>query len=379
MIASESKRSRALAVVAVTLSMLVAACGSGDEPSASSSTGTSEGGAGSDADVTEVQALLPFLRVPAFYPAMLAEELGYFEEEGIATDWEPTDGSAFAVQQVAAGNADVAIVNTEPALLGFAQSENFRIIYNVANETTGHLNDTWALESSDIESQAELQGQSIGVKDPADGAVPGLRAALELEGLSEGSDYDLVPLGESPAAQADALLSGDVAAFRGSRVALVALKEAVRSEDDELVCISCDADTRFSSLVMIASDSFIENHPDRVEGIGRAFAKGTAFGADNPDKAVELMMESDPATNTDAELTEAQLLDTVEEMALGEPPSDQYGFSTSEGLENTMELLLVPGLDSGLEETLDIESFVNNDFIDAYNDFDAQALDEDAS
>jgi NitT/TauT family transport system substrate-binding protein len=359
---------------AVVLSVALAACGgSGDGD---------DGGGGSAADggeLTEVTALLPFLRVPAFYPMILAEELGYFEEEGISASWEPTDGSAFAVQQVAAGNADVAVVNTEPAILGFAESENFKVVYNLANETTGHLNDTWALASSGLESHLDLEGQKIGVKDPADGAVPGLRAALEIDGLSEGEDYELVPLGESPAAQASALVGGDVAAFRGSRLSLVALRAAIESEGEELVCLSCDAETEFSSLVVIASNSFIEEHPDVLAGLGRALAKATVFGEANPERAVELMMEADPETNTDADLTSDQLLDTVEEMLLGEAPSDQYGFSSPDGLANTMELLLVPGLDSGLSEAVDVDNLVTNDFVEKYNDFDRQEIADDGS
>lgn len=366
--------------LALVLAMLAGACGDGTTDTTVGGASTTEAGEGASTtagEAQEVASLLSFLRIASFYPMLLAEGLGYYEEEGITTRWEATDGSAFAVQQVAAGNADFAVVITEPAILGFAESPNFRIIYNLNNETTGHLNDTWALASSGITSHADLAGKKIGVKDLADGAVPGLRAAMALEGLEEGTDYELVPLGESPAAQAEALLSGEVAAFRTSIITFQGTQDAVTSEGDELVCISCDIEEPVSSLVVIASDQIINENPELVVAMGRALARAQLFGQTNPEAGVTLLMEADPEVNSDPDAVMAQLQGAVASTTLGE--SGLFGVTDVEAVRNVTEFMLVPGLDSGLEEEIDVDAFVKNDLIEQFNDFDHDLVVQEAN
>ncbi|NJD27403.1 MAG: ABC transporter substrate-binding protein [Chloroflexi bacterium] len=325
--------------------------------------------------VVTVRALLPFVRGPAFFAQMIAEQNGYFAEEGIDIRWEPSEGSSFAVQQVIAGNADVAITITDNAMLGFAQSPTFKNTYNMNGEATGHLNDTWALKSSGFDSMDDLRGSDIGVKDLAGGEVPGLRVALQKVGLTEGTDYNIVPLGEDPAVQAEALSSGKVGAFRVTFLSLVAVKEAVASQGDELVCISCDESELISSLIIIASNDLIENQPEVVAGLGRAIAKGTLFGLTNPEATVQIVMAAAPE-QTDADLVAAQLAATLAQHEPGPPPADRnnFGYINAEGLQNTMDVLLSPGNPSGLEAPIDLNAFHTNDFVDEYNDYDQAAI-----
>jgi NitT/TauT family transport system substrate-binding protein len=371
--------SRAILALAASVVLVAQAC-SGTPATTPGPTGGGQAtSVATDAPTTKpmvtVRALLPFVRGPAFFAQMIAEQNGYFTEEGIDIRWEPSEGSSFAVQQVIAGNADVAITISDNAMLGFAQSPTIQNIYNMNGEATGHLNDTWALKSSSIDSLDDLRGSDIGVKDLAGGEVPGLRVALQKAGLTEGTDYNIVPLGEDPSVQAEALLSGKVKAFRVTFLSLVAVKQAVASEGDELVCISCDETELISSLIIVASNDLIENHPDIVAGLGRAIAKGTLFGLTNPDATVQIVMAAAPE-QTDAELVAAQLAATLAQHEPGPPPADRehFGYINTEALQNTMDVLLAPGNPSGLEAAIDLNAFFTNDFVDQYNDFDQAAV-----
>jgi NitT/TauT family transport system substrate-binding protein len=373
--------SRALLALAASVVLVAQACG-GTSPTTASAptaggatTSPTTGGTATERPPFTVRALLPFVRGPAFFAQMIAEQEGYFADEGIKIRWEPSDGSSFAVQQVVAGNADVAITITDNAMLGFAQSPTFKEIYNMNGESTGHLNDTWALKSSGITSLADLKGSDVGVKDLAGGEVPGLRVALQKAGLKEGADYNIVPLGEDPAVQAEALISGKVKAFRVTFLSLVAVKEAVASQDDELVCISCDESELISSLIIIASNDLIQNHPEVVEGIGRASAKGTLFGLTNPEATVKVIMAAAPE-QTDADLVAAQLAATLAQHEPNPPPAtrENLGYIGEQALKNTMDVLLAPGNPSGLEAPIDLAAFYTNDFVDAYNDYDQAAI-----
>jgi NitT/TauT family transport system substrate-binding protein len=373
--------SRATLALAAAVVFVAQACGGTPTatptaaPTAGSSPGPATGAPPTTRPTVTVRALLPFVRGPAFFAQMIAEQEGYFAEEGIDIRWEPSDGSSFAVQQVIAGNADVAITITDNAMLGFAQSPTFKEIYNMNGDSTGHLNDTWALKSSNIDSLDDLRGSNVGVKDLAGGEVPGLRVAMQKAGLTEGTDYNIVPLGEDPAVQAEALLSGDVKAFRVTFLSLVAVKNAVASEGDELVCISCDESELISSLIIIASNDMIENQPEVIEGLGRAIAKGTIFGLTNPEATVQIIMRAAPE-QTDAELIAAQLQATLTQHEPNPPPAtrENLGYINIAGLQTTMEVLLLPGNASGLEAPIDLEAFYTNEFVEAYNDYDQAAI-----
>lgn len=380
--------SRLMTVPALLAAVVVAACSATPAaPTAPSQTATTSAPPGATAapsapaatdsqptapaETVTVRALLPFSRGPAFFGMMIAEEFGYYEDEGLDVRWEAGDGSSFVVQQVIADNADVAVTITDNAMLGFAQSPTIKNIYNMNSESQGHLNDTWALKSSGFTTMADLRGGTVGVKDLAGGEVPGLRVQLQKAGLTEGQDYEIEPLGEDPSVQADALLTDKVEAFRVTFLSLVAVKQAVASQGDELVCLSCDETQLVSSLIVVASNSFIDEHPEAVAGLGRATAKGVLFGTTNPDAAVALIQQAAPE-QTDADLVRAQLDATIAQQEPAPPPADRehYGYINPEGLEATMEVLLLPGNASGLSEPIDVEAFYTNDYIDEYNSFD---------
>src|SRR5579871_3158618 len=67
------------------------------------------------------RVLLPFRDGITFFPLSTANQLGYMKEEGIDLDLQVVNGSSAVVQQLAAGNAQMAVILAPNTLLGFAE------------------------------------------------------------------------------------------------------------------------------------------------------------------------------------------------------------------------------------------------------------------
>jgi NitT/TauT family transport system substrate-binding protein len=337
-------------------------------PSAAPETGAPSG-------TTEVAYLLPFLRSIAFWPVHVAEEVGYFEEEGLSVASEATDGSSFVVQQVAAGNAEFGIATADPVLLGYNSSPTFQLVYDFL---TGNVFDLWTVADSGVASIADLDGKVVAVKDLSGGEVPGLEIALEKAGLTPGGNVQIQPIGEEPAIQAEALRSGQVAAFMVSWNSLVGVRHALEAEGVELVCLTCESDQLLGSEGVIVPQAFVDSNPELVAGAGRALAKATLFGETNPDAAMAILATVNPEEQTDPELAETYF-NAALEITAPRPPDMLYGEVDEEAWARSMELLQSPDLPSGLPGPVDLEALINNDFVADYNDFDHDAVIEQAN
>lgn len=366
-----------LAACLIAVLLVTAACGA-DMGSAGPSEAPSES---AEDELTTVRGLLPAPRVVDFFPMLIAENLGYYREEGIDIMWEGTDGSSFVIQQLIAGGADVGAALAEPTLLGAAQNPGSIVsFYDAYSNTRGHIYDTWTLEDSGVDTLADLDGKTIGVKDLTGGEIPGLRVALSKAGLEEGVDVELEPVGESPAVQAEALLSGRIDALTVIVFDLTPLTDALEDEGAELVCVTCDPDNVLTSMTVSANASFAEANPHLIEGIGRAIAKATAFAQANPDAALAVMAEINPEEQVDPDLAR-RVMDAAIITWEPEPEPanrDNFGMQNMDAWQNVQDILLAPGTTSGLEEPIDLDTFVDTSFVSAFNDFDRAPIQEQA-
>ena len=78
----------------------------------------------------KVQLLLAAKGTTMFY-AELAEELNYFEEEGIDVELLPGKGGTYVVQQVGAGTADIAITPISSVLPAWEKDIDIRAVYQI--------------------------------------------------------------------------------------------------------------------------------------------------------------------------------------------------------------------------------------------------------
>jgi NitT/TauT family transport system substrate-binding protein len=344
--------------LAGALALTLAACGGDDSDG--------DGGSSSNAEAGHVKVLLPFLRSIAFWPVHVADVMGYFEDEGIDIDDEATDGSSFVVQQVSAGKAPFGIAVAEPAMLGYSQNPSFVSVYDFL---TGNGFDVYVRDDSAIQTMGDLEaGDSIAIKDQAGGDIPRLSAEIQKAGLEPGADVTYTQFGENTSVAANLIEQNKVDAVETSWNSLVGIKIALEKEGINLRCITCDAESYAAESVLVTND-YLDEHKDLVEGFGRALAKATLFGQTNPDAAIAIMKTINPEEQTDPEYTKTYFSDAVDVMSPRQP-QNQFGWQDEEAYKRSMELLLDPSQPQGLTDSIDLDTFVDNDLIDAFNDFD---------
>jgi ABC-type nitrate/sulfonate/bicarbonate transport system substrate-binding protein len=352
-----------LAAFLLPLALVLAACGGNDD---------NAGGSGGGAEpVGKITILLPFSRSIAFWPVHIAEEQGYFKDAGLDVTSEATDGSSFVVQQVAAGKSPVGIAVAEPVLLGYEQNANFSSVYEFL---TGNVFDLWVPADSSVQKIGDLpKGSAIALKEQSGGEVPRLNAALEKAGLKPGSDIEYKYFGENASVAANLLAKGDAAAMMISWNSLVGVKQALEQQGKQLRCVTCSASDSLASESVIVSNKFLADHKDVVEKLGRAIAQGTVFGQTNPDAALALMKKVNPEEQVDAAYAKAYFEAAVE-ITKPRQPTNKFGWQDPAAYQRSMDLLLTPGNPSGLAGPVDLGKVINNDLVDAYNNFDKAAV-----
>lgn len=340
------------------LSIGAVACGDDDD----SGSGTSTGGGASTsapAEKKEVTVLIPGPGVTTWFPLYVGEGKGYFEEEGIDVKVQPVDGSAAVVQQVLAGNGDFGLTVTGSVLSAVGEGAELNSVYVAQPYGAFKL---MVPEGSDISELSQLKGKTIGIGSKDGGEYPWLKAMLkDGGGLEEGVDYKTVNVGDG-AGGAVAFEKGDIDAFSQSffDVAVAQLKGAKMTE------ITPEEYKNSMDAILATKSSMVSDDPDTIEGFGRAFAKATAYGIDNPDYVIQLAKEQSPEEVEDEEFAR-KILDEIFDLYKLPPSSDgKWGYADPAAVEQLEGFLVTAGT---LKEPVGASDVFTNDFVDAYNDF----------
>lgn len=368
------------AVLAVAL--VAGACGDGNEggddneadrtPDASGGTTEAEPPAESE----QVTVLLSFQQGISFWPLHVADELGYFEEAGLDVNIEVADGSPFVVQQVSAGNEPFGVPIPEPAMLGFEQNPSFVSIYEFL---TGNSFNLWVREDSPIQSLDDLEpGAKVGITRQSGGDIARLTVALQKAGLDVGSTVTFTEFGFNPAVAADLLQTQDADVISISWNMFVGAKLALAEEGVDVRCLTCTDEEQYAAESIIVTKDFLDENRSAVEGFGRALAKATLFGETNPEAAIEIMKKVAPEEQTDPAYTKA-FFEAALDITSPRPEKDQYGWQDPTVYQRSMEVMLDPENPQGLPSEIDLEAFLDNSMVDAYNDFDHEAVEQQAA
>ena len=349
-------RLRAFLLLLLAALLLAAGGCGGDDDDDEAGAGTGGG------ETTRLTVVIPFPSGAVFYPLFVAEEKGWFAEEGIEVTVEPVDGSGATIQQLAAGQAQVAVPSPGPFMQAVARGEDLRSVYTLYQSNVFSIQ---VPADSDIRSLADLEGKTVGVGALDGGETPFVKAALSEEaGLEEG-DYELIAVGDGGQAVV-ALNGGDIDAYAAAFVDVAIMK----LRGVELRDILPEEFQNFFDALFVFETGFAEENPEVIEGFGRAIAKGTVWGLDNPAGVVDITSKSFPEEAEDKEFTQALVEETSTLYELPDEADGQWGYAVPEFVERYMDFLVEQG---ELEEPVDTAIF-SNEHVEAYNDFDEEEL-----
>ncbi|UOY02248.1 ABC transporter substrate-binding protein [Blastococcus sp. PRF04-17] len=335
----------------VSAALFLTACGGDD----GGGDGGSDGGS-----TTELTAIIPFPSGISFYPLFVADDRGYFGD--VSVNVESAEGTAASLQQVLTGQADMCLCSPGPVMQAVAEGEDLVSVYTLYQSDVFALVTEAGEPISDIE---ELRGQTIGVDSREAGAESWLVPLLSAEGLQLDTDYQLTAVG-SGATPIAAFERDEIVAYAAAYVD-VAIME-LRGFQTEKVDVP-GSDVFFDATVWMRGD-FVEENPDVVESVGRGLAMATAWGQDNPEGVLEITGEEFAEEVSDMEFALALVEETEALWQLPDSADGQWGYSDPDRVQGLIDAFVEQGY---LEEEIDAGVFTN-DFVEAFNDFEASDL-----
>jgi NitT/TauT family transport system substrate-binding protein len=314
--------------------------------------------AGLAQDLKEITFITPNPSALNIFPVWVAIGEGYFEEEGLSVSVQAVDGSAPVLQAMSAGQAQIGLPGPAPLLAARERGEDVVFIYNLNPKSIFGL---VVRDESDYQQPADLKGKTIGV-GTADGAEVGYaRSILADAGLTEGTDYTFLPVGDGGTAAA-AFERGDIEAYAAatSDAAIMTTRGLTLRE------ITPDKFKAYFGNGVAAYRNYIEENPDVIEGFGRAITRGLKFGLDpaNRDKALAHAAAGNPQEGEDSALANALYDQLLTKMDIGDQ-AEGYGYQPSANWQTWHDTLVESG---GLKAPMDnLSEAYSNEFVEAWN------------
>jgi NitT/TauT family transport system substrate-binding protein len=312
-----------------------------DEPEATESAG---------AELTPFTIQLDWLPTPSYAPAFLADERGYYEEEGLDVEIIPGGGGVQPVPQLSAGRADMVIGTLDLVPQGIAEGHELVALAVLERFTTAAV---MTPESSGIETAQDLEGKSI-----ASCAVDVSAVLLEPYLEAAGVDATQVEMNNVDCtAKVPLLVAGETDAITG-----FARNEQTRLEIGHgiptTVFLYVDEGLRSLSTGIFTTLEMTEDNPDLLRRAIRATLRGYADAIEDPEASARAAAELYPDNYADIEVDIAHatlFADFVREQVV-----ERLGYMRDEDWADTIELLEDY---RGMESSLEPSEYYTNEFL----------------
>ena len=317
-------------------------------------------GATGAAAQTQVTVAVPNPSAITWAPMWAANGEGYFADEGLELDVQAVDGSSSVLQAMSAGQAQIGAPGPGPVLGARDRGLDVVFIYNLYPKSVFGL---LVKSDSGYTEPSDLKGKTIGV-GTADGAeVSFARAILTDAGMTEGTDYTFLPVGDGGTA-AVAFLRGEVDAYAGA----VSDAAILANRGLELTEITPPDYLGFFGNGIAVLREYADANPEVVEGFGRALVRGTRFMSDpaNREAALDHMAAGNPQEGEDRAFADALLTAVVERMTPTEEFAGQgFGYQPPEHWQAWEKSLVDSGAKDAPSE--DLAAGYSNDWVESWN------------
>lgn len=226
-------------------------------------------------------------------PSLVAQDQGFFTEEGLEVELMPLARGALAIEAIAGGSLQFAESAHAPTLAAIAGGIP---IHGVAVAARGFYGKLIAKpEHADLDSLEDFAGKRVGTQ-VGTGMHLTLAILLEERGLTE-EELGITNLrvADMPAAMA----TGDFDAVIGWEPGMQRIVqgghgvEIITARDFEEL-----ADISYPFILSVQSQ-LLEDDPETVQKVVNAYAKAHSFIRDNPDEAVRIYKDFIDSTGAD--------------------------------------------------------------------------------
>ena len=341
-----------LVPIAAAIIAFGAACGDDDD----------DGGDGGEG-TQEVVYNLPTPESVLFYPTLVAEELGFFEEEGVSPELAPASEEVAATAFLDNGDADVAFADVDEIILARAQGGEHTVVFSPQHTNTAGI---VVPEDSDIQEIADVAGQKVGLE--SEESTRFLDAMLETAGVPR-EEVETAVVGTSGGLIAQLFDDDEIQAYVGNASDFVALG----ANGDPLRNITPEDVGRIDGNPMAILPDVLEEKREAIVGFLRAWAKAQYVGQVNPEVVEQIARERVPEEWRNEASGEAALELAIANMRPDDP--ERIGDVRADVWETAQDVLVLAGV---LEEdqTIDVEQALDDQLIEEINDWDRAEVEE---
>ena len=252
-------------------------------------------------DLKTVSIQIDGSAVPYYAPLYLAQENGYFAEEGLNVEFYYA-AAADIVKNVAAGNVEFGFPNADAVVAAKAQGIPVKVVHTTYQEGLGAI--IFGSDSG-ISTPADLKGKKVAVTSLGSANYFQLQAAMESAGLTiDDVQVEIVGTG----AILTALTEGQVDAIVFSKLRTIELNNSGYAASE----ITCDQFLPSFGKVLVAGDKLVAEDPETVDGFCRALNKAIEYIIDgHVEEAVDMSIEKYAPTFAETRDVVVQILNDV--------------------------------------------------------------------
>jgi len=277
----------------------------------------------------------------------LAQERGYFAEEGLEVElYTPADPTV-VLQTVGAGRDTFGISYQTDLLL--ARAEGIPVV-SVAALVQRPLLGIMSLANQSIARPSDLVGKTVGYP-----GIPSQEAFLATMLESDGASLDDIELVNVGFDLVPAVVSGQVDAVMGAYWTHETLLAEREGHDVDLLRVEDWGVPLYYELVLAASEETVAADPATVQGFMRAMQRGYADAARDQSAALEALVAASPELDREVEAAGLALLAPV--WTEGVP---SIGVQSAERWQTYADWMVERGL---ISDTLVVENAFTSDLI----------------
>ncbi len=210
-------------------------------------------------------------------PFFIAQEMGWFEAEGVSVELVNIEDIRIRASALATGEVDAITANIDEAILQLAADSEPRFVFAIADSRGGD----GIIANNDIETVADLKGKTVAVQ-PGGSRQFYLNALLREAGLTE---TDIATVAKAPGEAGLAFERAEVDA------AVTWQPWLSRTEKMEHGGVLTDTSKQPGLLVemVVVRREVLENRLLELRSLYRAWQRAVAWAETNPDESAELI------------------------------------------------------------------------------------------
>lgn len=272
----------------------------------------------------KVSIAMGYIPSVQFAPVYVAIDRGYFTDEGLDVTLDYSTETD-VLQQVAISAQQFGIASGDQIILARASGMQIRVVANWYRRFPVCV---VSLADSGINTPQDLVGKTVGIPALSGASYIGWLAFLDSVGLSS-NDVNLQVIGYTQIAS--------LTEHRVDAAVCFAMNEVVQMQQEGIGInvFNLDEYTNLVSNGLVTTDTLIEDDPDLVQSVTRAFLHGLQDTIDDPDAAFDIAAKYVSGMDDDtAKLQRAVLAECVEYWK-----ADDLGMSDKAAWQESIDLL----------------------------------------